>query len=168
MKKLNFIYMLSALFLALLSCNTNSKSDIAENSLTESDSTLIVNKIMEATDMFANANNKLDTEGILNFWHYNNPDFIIFENTTIHPTGEELEKGVIEFYAAGIDSTNLNWTKREVLPLSKEFAHLIGEYNFYLKLKSGEVMNYHVFYSALFKEIDGEWKALRVHESYAK
>jgi len=161
--------MLMAILVAGLSCNFNSKPHTVKNSLTESDSIQIVNKVIEATDLFANANNKLDTKGILNFWHYYNPDFIIVENTTIHLPGEELEKGVADFYSVGIDSTNLNWTKREVLPLSKEYAHLIGEYNFYLKLKTGEeMMNYHIYYSALFKEIGGEWKALRVHESYTE
>jgi len=136
--------------------------------LTASDSTNIINAVLSATESFANANNQLNAKGVINFWCYNDPDFIIFENSTIHPSGEILEKGVTEFYAAGIDSTSLNWTKRDVIPLSKEFAQLTGEYNFYLKLNSGDVQNVHVFYSALFKEITGNWKALRVHESYSE
>ena len=136
--------------------------------LTASDSTNIINAVLSATESFANTNNQLDAKGVINFWSYNDPDFIIVENSTIHPSGEILAKGVTEFYAAGIDSTSLNWTKRDVIPLSKEYAHLTGEYNFYLKLKTGDVKNVHVLYSALFKKIDGNWKALRVHESYSE
>jgi len=102
----------------------------------------------------------------LDYWHYNDSNFIVVENTIIHPSGEILSNAVHEFYIAGIDSTFLSWKKRNIIPLSKDCAHLYGEYDFYLKLKTGEIMDYHLLYSALFKEINGNWKALRVHESY--
>lgn len=157
--------LLALSLLVAVACNRQTDSNISDNLLTKSDSLQIVSKIIEITDDFANAHNMLDSKGILNYWHYNNPDFIIFENTKIHPLGEGIEKVVADFYAADIDSTSLNWTKRNIIPLSKEYAHLIGEYNIYLKLKTEEGNNYHFLYSALFKKINGNWKALRVHES---
>ena len=166
MKNLIHLFLFASSLLVIIACNRSTDSNMSDNLMTKSDSLLIVNKIIEITDNFANANNKLDAKGILNYGDYYNPDFIYIENTSIHPSGEELEKGVSEFYSAGIDSTSFNWTKRDIIPLSKEYAHLIGEYNFYLKLKTGEVSNFHVFYSGLYKKIDGNWKALRLHESY--
>jgi hypothetical protein len=134
--------------------------------MTKSDSLQIVNIVLEITDDFADACNRLDASKILDYWHYNDSNFIVVENTTIHPSGEIFSNAVHEFYSAGIDSTLLSWKKRNIIPLSKGCAHLYGEYDGYLKLKTGEIMDYHCLYSALFKEINGNWKALRVHESY--
>lgn len=57
--------MLIAILVVVLSCYFNSKTHTVKSSLTESDSIQIINKVIEATDLFANANNKLDTKGVL-------------------------------------------------------------------------------------------------------
>ena len=166
MKKItNHVFIIISLLITL-SCNRASNSNYNENPMSKSDSLQIVNKVIEITDDFANANNRLDGNKIMDYWHYNEANFIVVENTTIHPSGEELFNGVQEFYSAGIDTTFLSWTKRKIIPITNKSAHLYGEYDFYLKLKTGETMNYHVLYSALLCEINGNWKALRVHESY--
>ncbi len=166
MKNYNCLVFLIISLLIILSCNRATDPNATENFMTKSDSLLIVNKVLEITDDFADANNRLDTDKIMDYWHYNDSNFIIVENTTIHPSGEKLFNGVHEFYNAGIDSTLLSWKIRKIIPLSFNSAHLYGEYDFYLKLKTGEIMDYQILYSSLFKEINGNWRALRVHESY--
>lgn len=165
MKNLINLSLIALNFLVFVACNRPNDSSMSDNLLTKFDSIQIVDKIIEITDNYANAHNKLDVKGILDFWHYYNPDFIIFENSTIHPTNGEMEKEVEKFYNAGIDSTTLTWTRRDIIPISKEYAHLVGEYDGYLKFETGESVNVHYLYSALFKKINGNWKALRVHES---
>ncbi len=166
MKNYNCLTFLIISLLITLSCNRATDLHETQDLITKSDSLLIVNKVLEITDDFADANNRLDANKIMDYWHYNDSNFIVIENTTIHPSGETLFNGVQEFYNAGIDSTFLSWKMRKIIPLSLKSAHLYGEYDFYLKLKTGEIMDYHLLYSALFKEINGNWKALRVHESY--
>ena len=152
--------------LATLSCNRATDSISTQNLMTKSDSLQIVSKVLEITDAFASANNSLDANKIMEYWHYKDSNFIIIENTTIYQAGEELFKAVQDFYKAGIDSTCFIWKKREIIPLSLDFAHLYAEYQFYLKLNSGEITDGPGYYSALFKKINGNWRALRVHESY--
>lgn len=147
----------------LFSKNSDATSSLSLSSQTQAQ---IVNKVIEATDKFKKANSQLDSDGVLNYWDFNNPNFIFVENTDIHPSGQEFQNLVKQLFSEGIESTHITWKKRDILPLSKTSAHLYGEYDFYVKLKSGKVWNCSNLYSALFTEIDGNWKAVRVHETY--
>ena len=159
-----FFIMIGLSIVILSSCN---KKDVKPSDciLTKADSLLIMEEVIKASDLFANANNNLDYNMMMNYWAYNHPDFIGVENLDfIQPDG--LYERVKNFYTTGLDSTKLNWLKREIIPLSATSAHLYGEYEIYLKYESGKEANYYIYYSALLARVDGTWKALRIHESY--
>lgn len=164
MKKL-FIIILPVLII-LSSCKNDKVFNSSSFELTSEDSIMVINQVMKATDMFANSNNNLDYNQMMEYWAFKHSDFIGVENLDfIKPNG--LYDRVKNFYTTGLDSTNLHWVKRNIIPLSKTFAHLYGEYEIYLEYKSGNAENYYIYYSALLIQDDETWKALRIHESYA-
>ena len=142
--------------------------------LTKSDSLTVIKKVLEITDDFAEANNKFDYERLVECWAYDHPNFIAIENLDlIKPDG--LYERVKTFYTnTELETTNLEWKKREIIPLSKSSAHMYGEYEIFFKYKNKEGVKlydegiYYVNYSALITETDGIWKVIRFHESYKK
>jgi hypothetical protein len=171
MKKLSFCFLIGITVLFGTACQNNVTSNSPNCVLTKSDSLVVINKVLEITDEFANANNSLDYDRLVACWAYTDPDFIAVENLDyLNPDG--LYERVKGFYTnAELDTTHLNWIKREIIPLSQTSAHIYGEYEIFIKYKSNdkgrlyEEGNYYVNYSALLSKIEGNWKILRFHES---
>lgn len=160
------LYLTLGIFLfANYSCSQKSNSVNSNNTLSVADSLEVVRGVFTATEEFANANNSLDAEKVSEFW-LQSPNFILVENTTLINGFNAVYKNCQNFYAVPIDSTKLIWTERNILPLSKNMAHLYGRYDMYIRFKSGEVIHAVPFYSALLKLENGKWKVLRSHESY--
>jgi hypothetical protein len=151
--------------LANYSCSQKNNSEHSNNTLSVADSLEVVRGVFNATEEFANGNNTLDAEKVSEFW-LQSPDFILVENTTLINGFDAVYKNCQNFYAVPIDSTKLIWTERNILPLTKNLAHLYGRYDMYIRFKSGEVIHAVPFYSALLKLESGWWKVIRSHESY--
>ena len=149
----------------MISCNRNLDSRTMDLKLSKTDSVSIVEKVLAATDAFANANNKLDAKGVTEFWH-SRPEFVLIENDIKYPSWDSIYSNCVRFYSSKIDSTNLVWLERNILPLSKTSASLFGRYEIYIKYSSGTIIHAVPFYSALLTKVDDKWKVLRGHESY--
>jgi len=80
MKNYNCLTFLIISLLITLSCNRATDLHETQDLITKSDSLLIVNKVLEITDDFADANNRLDTDKIMDYWHYNDSNFIIVDS----------------------------------------------------------------------------------------
>jgi len=147
------------------SCSQKNNSENSDTTLSVADSLEVVRGVFAACEEFAKGNNSLDAEKASEFC-LQSPDFILVENTTLINGFDDVYKNCQNFYAVPIDSTKLIWTERNILPLSKNMAHLYGRYDMYIRFKSGEVIHAVPFYSALLKLESGRWKVLRSHESY--
>lgn len=172
MKKISIFILTGITVLLGFACKNNLTSNNPACVLSKLDSLIVINKVLKITDEFADANNKSDYDKLINCWAYNHPDFIAIENLDfIQPDG--IYERVKKFYTStDLDTTNLKWVRREIIPLSRTSAHIYGEYEISFKYKSSDDKKpydegkYFVNYSALFSEIDGVWKVLRFHESY--
>jgi hypothetical protein len=172
MKKLSFCFLFGITILFSTACKNNVTSNSPNCVLSESDSLDVIKKVLEITDEFANANNRLDYDRLVACWAYTHPDFIAIENLDfLNPSG--LYERVKAFYTnTELDTTNLKWIKRQIVPVSLTSAHIYGEYEIFFKYKSNdktrlyEEGNYYAYYSAILSKIDGKWKILRFHESY--
>ena len=160
---INFLLLIS-LSVTLLCCWGGFSED-RSCTLTKSDSLKIIQEIFEITNIFAKSNNELDVKSMVKCWHFENPDFIGVENT-LFVNSEGLYERLANFYKTRVDSTNITWMKRDIIPLSSVSAHLYGEYELYIKGKDGQEKNTYVYYSALFTKIEGIWGVLRIQESY--
>lgn len=166
MKNNLFVALICSSLLFVLACNEHAVVDDSKHLMTKSDSALVIEKVMQLTDSFFAAHNRLDAEGVKKFWHYNDSDFMILEETVYHPRAKALTDYVDSFYKLDIDSTNYSWGNRKITPLSKKTAYFTGDSYYYLKLAGKEPFSLHVFYSGLFTEVDGKWAVLKFHESY--
>ncbi len=61
---------------------------------------------------------------------------------------------------------NVEWEKRDVLPLSHKTAVLFSRFYFCAKFKNGSVYQARSYITALFVNLDGKWKIRQGHESY--
>ena len=161
----NILPILALIIFSSISCDQKSSNETIEYVLTEADSIKVIEQVLAASDQFAYSNNNLDVKSMMEYWHYKDPRFIGVENTDFVPS-DGLYERVSNFYAVGVDTTNITWVKREIIPITPKFAHLYGEYKFYMKQKSGEERRNYIYYSALLAEINGTWGALRIQESY--
>lgn len=143
------------------SCSTSTGDRV----ISEAESKRIEKEIIEATDAFALAHDRIDVKAIQDFWHYDDPRWVAVENNVMVPA-EYLKDMISDFYSERVDSVNMNWVTRDILPLTPVKAHLYGEFNLYMKYRSGDETRLYIHISALMKDMNGSWGAIRVHESY--
>jgi len=161
MKK-HTITALSVVLLIITNCtNTTKVND--DCALNAKDSAAIYQGIIAATDSFTYFNNHLNGDKIAQFWD-NSADFLFIQDTTAFSDYEIIYKMCITFYSAPIDSTHLIWSKREVLPITKNKAHLYGKYEFYVKDSAGQVLRVNTNITALMTKSGSSWKVLRGQE----
>ncbi len=166
----NFIVSLIILVCLIISiaCNNQNQEEtitITEE-LTSADSLEIIKGVIDATSNFEQYYNTRDIEHQKQYWAYNDPDFYTAVNEFEYPKGKAFEQMLGEYWKQPFDTTSIMWIKKNVIPLSKQYAHLHGEYHTYVSYIEGDTLNFTVHYSALFKKFDSSWKALRIHESY--
>ena len=144
----------------------NTLSEVKNELLTSSDSLEIIKGVTAALDLYADANNTLDGERISKFWS-KSPNMIFIVDTDIYSDWNVLYDVCLEFYSVPIDSTNMNWIKRSIIPLSNNYASVYGRYEMFLRMESGEVLlNVIPHFTAIMVKEDNMWKVLRGHESY--
>lgn len=134
------------------------------SSLSSADSLQIVQEIIQSTSDWANASNSRDGEKAAEFW-MNSPNLIFVEDINKIPDFESIYQNCINFYSTPIDSTNLVWLKRNILPITKNMASIYGRYEFYCRFSSGEIIHGIPFFTALMIKDGNKWKVLQGHKS---
>ena len=162
-KTVQFFTILILIF--LFSCQTKIGNNDIESTLTSSDSTNIIDGVITATELFAEANNNLDGKKVTEFWQ-SSPNFKFIEKPNIYQNWDTIYKYTMEFYDMPIDSINLEWKEREIIPLTKEFAYFYGKYELFIRFTPGEIMHGIPFYTALMVKENDQWKVLQGHESF--
>lgn len=65
-----------------------------------------------------------------------------------------------------MESAQVKWESRDILPLSRRVTHLVGQFSFHAKYKSGEVVRIRSYFTGLLVKKDLGWRMYRGHESY--
>lgn len=160
------LILFTASILALSSCQTTEMNNHEGGRLSSTDSLKIIEGVNEALDLYADANNTLDGERITGFWSQSS-DLVFIVGNYEYTDWNSIYQACIDFYSSPIDSTNLEWISRNIVPLSRDCASVYGKYKMFLRIPSGEViMNIAPYFTAVMVKEGEQWKVLRGHESY--
>ena len=146
------------------SCHIKKSKNYENSFLSSADSLQIVQEVIKSTSDWANASISCDGKKVAEFW-MNSPNLVFIDNMRGYPDFESIYQNCIDFYSVPIDSTNLVWLKRNILPITKNMASIYGRYEFYCKFSSGEIIHGIPYFTALMVNDGGKWKILRGHES---
>ena len=156
--------MKNALFLSYLlififasSCNYESEVIPMDCCLSSEDSLLIVNEIIETTDAYAMANNRMDAEECAEFWD-SSSDFVFAETGVEYPNWDSLYNDIKRWYSQPLDSVQLHWIERSIIPLNQNAAKLYGKISFKARYESGEIFESRATVGVLLERKNEKWK----------
>jgi hypothetical protein len=150
--------------IALLGCSSQKESNELWY-LTGPDSSAVVAEVIAAIDAWGQANVAANADMAAEFWD-SSPQMRFAENGDEYADWTALRSLIREWYSQPIDSIQLTWEKREVLPLSRQTASLYGRLYFRVRFSSGEIYQARSYLTGLFILADGTWKLRQGHESY--
>jgi hypothetical protein len=123
----------------------------------------IINDIMNLTDTLAINLCKMNFENALaaydssqNFKYAANGEFF---------TDYHAWKNYLFGHNSTTDSLNFQWTQRDIIPLSQNSAALAGNFDFRLKLKTGDIYKGKAVFTGVFVRKNNKWTMIHGHES---
>jgi len=159
------LLLISSALLFVLSCSQESGKRNQNCCLANDDSLKIVKEIFAVSDNWAFANINMDAEKAAEFWD-SSSNFLFVENGEQILNWDSLFYGIKNWYSQPLDSIELRWEERKVIPLTHEAATLFCKFYFRARFKTGELYHSRAFITALFVKKDGKWKLMQGHESY--
>ena len=167
MNKAHFI-LVSLLFIIMFifafSCKKSENVD-EQWYLSGADSLIIVNEIILLTDNWAKSNSNMNTNEATQFWD-SSPQMIFIENAEKFANRDSVYSVLKSWFIPTLESFDVKWNHRDILPLSKNTAHFFGNFSFHAKYNSGEILNGNSFFTGLLLKKNNKWKMYRGHESY--
>lgn len=133
--------------------------------LSEGESAIIVNTLMERTDEWGEAARNLDTEKVIDLF-MNSEELWHAENGEIFPSYSALDKFVTDF-CESTEKMDFKWVERQVFPLANDAAVMSGVFTFEAIQQSGDVFSGRNAITYVFIKRDNTWKIIHGHESTA-
>lgn len=167
MKKTHFILVSSLIIVMSIfsfSCKQSENPD-EHWYLSGADSLITANEIVLLTDNWAESNSSRNANEAIQFWD-SSPQMIFIENAEKLANRDSVYSLLKSWYIPGLESFNVKWNHRDILPLSKNTAHFWGNFSFHAKYKSGEKLNGNSFFTGLLLKRNNKWTMYRSHESY--
>jgi ketosteroid isomerase-like protein len=133
--------------------------------LTGIDSANVTKEISAATDAWLDAYLKMDPDKAAQFWD-SSPQMMYAENGEKFANWDSIHAAIKGIYITPVESMDLNFQPRDILPLSYNTAHVFMPLYFRVKYKSGQLFQGKGFQTLLVVKKSGTWKILRGHESW--
>ncbi|MCX6253858.1 MAG: hypothetical protein NTV31_05200 [Bacteroidia bacterium] len=156
MKKIFYLLFLMG-FIFASSCNYETRKSTQNCCLSSKDSLSIINEIIETTDAYAEANNKIDADRCADFWD-SSSDLMFAETGVEYTNWDSLYNDIKKWYSQPLDSVQFIWEERNINPLNHNTAMLYSKAFFRAKFKSGIIYKSKVNLAVLLTKKNEQWK----------
>jgi hypothetical protein len=125
--------------------------------LSREDSLAIINEIIETTDAYSEANNKIDVDKCAEFWD-SSSDLLFAETGKEYTNWDSIYNDIKKWYSQPLDSVKFTWEERKINPLNRNAATLYSKALFRAKFKSGLIYESKVNIGILLTKKNDKWK----------
>jgi ketosteroid isomerase-like protein len=133
--------------------------------LTGADSANVIKEVSAAIDAWADSYAKMDPEKIAQFWD-SSPQMMYAENGEKYANWDSIHAAIKGIFTKPVESIEVNFGARAILPLSQRSAHVFMPFDFRLKFKPSRLYQTKGYLSALLVKEAGAWRILVGHESW--
>lgn len=167
MKQSPSIIAITVAFGALLSLASCQKSEKVTEAwhLAGVDSTKVIREVSDAIDAWTDSYAKMEPDRVAQFWD-SSPRMVYAENGAKYANWDSIHSAIKGIYARQVESTEVKFESKAILPLSHSSAHVFMPFDFRVKFKTARVYETRGYLTALLVKEAGSWRILAGHESW--
>ena len=154
----------SFVLVTFVSCQETEKGD-ATWYLTGTDSTNVIKEVSAAVDALADSYAKMDPDKSAQFWE-RSPEMMYAENGEKYANWDSIFSAIKGIYSKPVESVEVRFESRDILPLSRASAHVFLRFDFRVKFKPDRLFHTKGFLTALLVKKGATWKIMSGHESW--